>query len=377
MKNCVYRFLNKDNEIIYIGKATNLKNRIATHNHLPKSCYDERVKIEYIAFENEYEMDFAERYFIPKYKPKYNIILCDRVMSMSLSEFDNKVWLSTEEYEKIQTQKRIEKQKLAEQKRIEKQKLAEQKRIEKQKLAEQKRIEKQKLAEQKLNKIKNNIEWYIRCLEDKNDIKINIDTDDYDINIETYRDFYSYIEDIAEKKINEKKYYNYNNRRVMCTGSGEIFNNLIEYEEYMETNASLEVLSKVASDEDRILLGTYHPKYYKVFSRPVFVDVFEKYNEERQKSIKVSINQDIRSIICLTDGQVYKNKHHANDETGLHYSRIIDCCNNYSNYAGTFNDKPLVWKWYDEYLNMTKDEIKQYIDKATEVYVKRNRAKSS
>ena len=29
MKNCVYRFLNKDNEIIYVGKAKNLKNRLS------------------------------------------------------------------------------------------------------------------------------------------------------------------------------------------------------------------------------------------------------------------------------------------------------------------------------------------------------------
>ena len=44
MKNCVYRFLNKDNEIIYIGKTKDLDNRIKTHEHLPKECYLERYK---------------------------------------------------------------------------------------------------------------------------------------------------------------------------------------------------------------------------------------------------------------------------------------------------------------------------------------------
>ena len=28
MKNCVYRFVNENNEIIYIGKAKDLRNRI-------------------------------------------------------------------------------------------------------------------------------------------------------------------------------------------------------------------------------------------------------------------------------------------------------------------------------------------------------------
>jgi excinuclease UvrABC nuclease subunit len=62
MKNCVYRFVNENNEIIYIGKAKDLRNRINTHNHLPKECYEERTRIEYTSFETETDMDFAERY---------------------------------------------------------------------------------------------------------------------------------------------------------------------------------------------------------------------------------------------------------------------------------------------------------------------------
>ena len=41
MKNCVYRFINKENEIIYIGKSKNLEKRLKGHDHLPNKCYEE------------------------------------------------------------------------------------------------------------------------------------------------------------------------------------------------------------------------------------------------------------------------------------------------------------------------------------------------
>lgn len=97
MKNCVYRFLNKDNEIIYIGKAVNLKNRITNHSHLPKECYNERVKIEFVEFDTTDDMDFAERYYIMKFKPKYNTVLSDKNMNISSMELDIKIWKAINE----------------------------------------------------------------------------------------------------------------------------------------------------------------------------------------------------------------------------------------------------------------------------------------
>lgn len=76
MKNCVYRFLNKDNEIIYVGKAKNLKQRIHNHfsgyGHLPETCYKNISKVEYIACKSITEMSIKEIYFINKYNPLYN-----------------------------------------------------------------------------------------------------------------------------------------------------------------------------------------------------------------------------------------------------------------------------------------------------------------
>ena len=89
MKNCIYRFLDEDENIIYIGKAKDLKKRLEGHNHLSDECYLEREYIDYVCFENEHEMDFAERYYIQKCNPKYNSQLANKPISFTSKELDN------------------------------------------------------------------------------------------------------------------------------------------------------------------------------------------------------------------------------------------------------------------------------------------------
>lgn len=84
--------VNSNGEIIYIGKAKNLKSRIHNHTHLPKECYEERKKIEFIEFNTEEDMDFAERYFIPRYKPKYNTIWSEKRLTLKIKDFDELKW---------------------------------------------------------------------------------------------------------------------------------------------------------------------------------------------------------------------------------------------------------------------------------------------
>ena len=80
----VYRFLNKDNIIIYIGKAKNLKNRVKSyflksknaspkHLSLVKHIYD----FEWIIVGSEIEALITEANLIKQHKPKYNIRLKD------------------------------------------------------------------------------------------------------------------------------------------------------------------------------------------------------------------------------------------------------------------------------------------------------------
>ena len=80
----VYHFKNKDNKIIYIGKAKNLKNRVRSYfqnqenksskiNSMMKNAFD----LEWIVVENEVEALLTEANLIKKHRPKYNVLMKD------------------------------------------------------------------------------------------------------------------------------------------------------------------------------------------------------------------------------------------------------------------------------------------------------------
>lgn len=92
VKNCVYRFLNSKHEVIYIGKAKDLKKRLNGHSHLTDECYVEKVEVEYITFKTEDDMNFAEKYFIMKFNPKYNTVLSGKNFNLKSIDLDIKIW---------------------------------------------------------------------------------------------------------------------------------------------------------------------------------------------------------------------------------------------------------------------------------------------
>jgi excinuclease ABC subunit C len=79
-----YQFYDKKGDIIYIGKAANLKNRVLSYwhrsvNHTPaKSAMVEKaVNLEWIAVESEIEALLLESNLIKKHQPYYNVLLRD------------------------------------------------------------------------------------------------------------------------------------------------------------------------------------------------------------------------------------------------------------------------------------------------------------
>ena len=72
----VYRFLDKDNNVIYIGKTININLRMQQHfggkGHLSDNCYHNVYRIEYQKYKTESDALIYETYYITKYSPKYN-----------------------------------------------------------------------------------------------------------------------------------------------------------------------------------------------------------------------------------------------------------------------------------------------------------------
>lgn len=72
----VYRFLDKDSKIIYVGKTASLESRLYSHfkgkAHLPKECYEMTQTVEIITLKSKAEMDIKELFYINVYKPQFN-----------------------------------------------------------------------------------------------------------------------------------------------------------------------------------------------------------------------------------------------------------------------------------------------------------------
>ncbi|MGN0629950.1 MAG: GIY-YIG nuclease family protein, partial [Ruminococcus sp.] len=80
----VYIMKNKSGEIIYIGKAKNLKNRVTSYfregaDHTPKvaSMVSNVYDYNFIVTDSEYEALVLECSMIKQHQPKYNILLKD------------------------------------------------------------------------------------------------------------------------------------------------------------------------------------------------------------------------------------------------------------------------------------------------------------
>ena len=79
----VYRMLNSKNEILYVGKAKNLPNRLKNYvsekNHIIRTerMLSQTKKLEITTTSNESEALLLEANLIKKFKPKFNILLRD------------------------------------------------------------------------------------------------------------------------------------------------------------------------------------------------------------------------------------------------------------------------------------------------------------
>ena len=79
----VYRMLNEKGDILYVGKAKNLPNRlksyVAEKNHIIRTerMLSQTRKLEITTTSNESEALLLEANLIKKHKPKFNILLRD------------------------------------------------------------------------------------------------------------------------------------------------------------------------------------------------------------------------------------------------------------------------------------------------------------
>lgn len=79
----VYRYYDKDNQLLYVGKAKNLKNRVMSYFYKPSSNYRLQImvrkihRLETTIVPSEYDALLLENNLIKEHQPFYNILLKD------------------------------------------------------------------------------------------------------------------------------------------------------------------------------------------------------------------------------------------------------------------------------------------------------------
>lgn len=95
-KNCVYRLLDEEGHIIYIGLSGNLLKRVQyhlTYGHIDDKNAYENAHFEYVAFKSESIMHCFETYLISKHQPIHNTAKkMKHDEDENIAEFDNLAW---------------------------------------------------------------------------------------------------------------------------------------------------------------------------------------------------------------------------------------------------------------------------------------------
>ena len=79
----VYRMIDEDGKVLYVGKAKNIKKRIVAYSHIDKlparlqQMVAQIYKMEFVVVDNEAQALLLENEYIKKLEPKYNILLKD------------------------------------------------------------------------------------------------------------------------------------------------------------------------------------------------------------------------------------------------------------------------------------------------------------
>lgn len=98
----VYRFINHNNQIIYVGRTVNITTRMSAHfgknGHLPADCYKSVARIDYLSVKTKNDMKIKELYYISKYKPRYNTADMHDT-SLNLNELED-AWVVYEQSKK-------------------------------------------------------------------------------------------------------------------------------------------------------------------------------------------------------------------------------------------------------------------------------------
>lgn len=93
MSYYIYKYVNNDNTIEYIGQTTDLDRRIK--DHTKDKLKNFHGQIYYFECQNKTAMDSWEYFLIQKYHPKYNIVFNNTQTIINIDEPEWKLYMET------------------------------------------------------------------------------------------------------------------------------------------------------------------------------------------------------------------------------------------------------------------------------------------
>lgn len=146
-------------------------------------------------------------------------------------------------------------------------------------------------------------------------------------------------------------------KKVICIDTGEIFDSASEVER--KYNYPCRTISACCRNEKRTAYGKvwmYLEKYNNTSKEEVKI-----LYARNKKGIKGEYNPKAREIICLNTLERFKTLTEASEEYSIGCSLISACCSKKHKSVTSKEHDKLVFRYYEDYLKMTEQEIKDDI----------------
>lgn len=150
-------------------------------------------------------------------------------------------------------------------------------------------------------------------------------------------------------------------RPVIRLNDGKIFQSIAEAEAITGVpNPNIVKACKgVRKSAGKMISGT--PMYWSYYSKDMNISKLLKEKiREKDNSRHYSTSQ---KVVCLNTNKIYLSLTDAQKDTGVFIENIIKCCKKKYSYAGKDSfGNPLVWRYYWDYILMSKEEVQKAVN---------------
>lgn len=192
-----------------------------------------------------------------------------------------------------------------------------------------------------------------------------------------YDEYMLLSNDEINSKISKLKQETYKatKRKVVLLNTKDIFDTLGDASEFI--GKSIGAVCMACNDRKRSAgkingepaLWMYYDEYINV-SELEIQKIFNNFNLSKEEKYKNLSNK----VVCLNTGEVFDKIKDAEDKYGI--KNIGACCRKIINAAGKINGEYLIWVYYDEYLDMTQEQIREKIKVSSRIRTGENNANS-